>query len=442
MFPIQKKSVTRAPGDGRNSRRKRRLEAKLRGDQDLLQAPFFHGHTQPGRLELVDKAWLIWVTSLLQKHPLQDNYKNSLLLFDIGIGDQPETTLEWSVIVNTWIHQQINSTQILPPPNRVKIQQSLQSTVVQNPYALVVGTEIDWNRLARAKQIVSLLACNSSTSHAEVIFEWGGTNFQLPHIATTCNHADNDFSERRLAHFIRAMNVFRDYHIHDTCVGIMKLYRQLHFCQYGSSGMLLEGSTNATGSIAVALVLIRQLNYDNPEIPTKTNYSGSTERVPINGVIFAINLDKVVHEWQIEADKEYFQNDCSPRIDDQRESNNKDSSPPHWFRSTLPRLWRHCFDNDDKRHNLPAWSQSMFNFLSTWHELAEECQRKDQSSTFLFNMDIWLESTKQLAKLYNLCMEGIQDGVLIWMNPHGLYIPIPAETLEQSKKKCGLNSMH
>ena len=350
------KQTIRAPGNGRKARRKRRLEAQQRGDSGLFQAPFLHGNTVPGRLRLVDQAWKIWVSSW------NHQCASPIVAVDVGIGDCPETTMEWQAAIEDWLDPCFS--------------------------CHLIGTEIDQQRLQYAKDRMSSYPASSTV---KVSFEWSGTDFQLPSAATTKNGSSQ---------FIRAMNVLRDYHIRDACVALHRLYNQLD-----RNGILFEGSTNPTGSIAVALILEKRQH--------------DSAKIPIQGVIFGIDFEKTL----CDENNQPAQEDTTEASTIIPTTFPRNLTPPQWFQATLPRVWRHCFDassTDDSVDNLPPWSHPLNEFLSVWHQLSQECETSTMTAR-----ELWYGSIEKLGKLYELCVE---NGILIWNNPVGLYVPDPSET--------------
>ncbi|CAB9503485.1 hypothetical protein SEMRO_167_G074470.1 [Seminavis robusta] len=388
--PSKKPPTVRAPGNGRKARRKRRLQAKQRGDTGLLQAPFLHGNTQPGRLALVDKAWTIW---MMQHH---HHHNKSMVFVDVGMGNHPETTLEWKTAIEQWL---LTTATEQPQPD----------TTHERTY-LLVGTEIDEERLQHAKDFdfyannnnnSSCCAnANHTTAKIPVVFEWSGTDFQLPTIAKHYN-----------VRTIRAMNVTRDYHIHDACTALHRWYSSSSRQQPQQPGpnhtMILEGSTNDTGSIAVAIIMEQAANN------TGNKGNNSTERIAIDGVVFGVDIESIV--WADDASQHNNRTEGATILPGK-------SSPPQWFQRTFPRLWRHCFDDDGHEQCNQPWVHSMHQFLSKWQHVSSSSSSTDAKQ-------IWLRSIHKLGVHYDLCLDGIHSGVLIWRNPVDLYVPTPAESL-------------
>lgn len=236
----------RPPGQGRKARARQRRALSQAGNNNdstangngtmrLQKAPFLHGNTCQGRWQVLD-AWLTkLVTDQVPKNSDSDiiprNYQQEIistrktrvlpwrlppssgLAIDIGMGDDPITTIELSrALGNQWD---------------------------------VIGTECHTDRLNKAQIQLQ--------NYPNIQAQFSDWSFDI-----------SDLINRRNAYdflLVRALNVFRDYGLEDACRCIHKLCGQLppspqsrNNC-HDVGGILLEGSCNPSGDFFVLLVL-------------------------------------------------------------------------------------------------------------------------------------------------------------------------------------------
>jgi len=253
-----------------------------------------HGNTAPGRIRLIDLALsLLQVPEFippqtLSKDTLSKEIKavfkkaapGEAIVIDVGVGDDPSTTVELALALTS-------TTQI-------------------------IGTEVDGERLANSEKILA-------AQKSRVQLRLGTTDFTLPQVAPS---------------LVRAMNVLRDYPVPESIAALRKLYWQVK-----RGGLLVEGSAETEGRVAVAMVMQRGEEEEEDEV-----------ELPIDAVIFAADLDAIA-----------------------KEEGYADAAPASWFNrhNHLPRLVRgFCTEVECKGGDEPAWVTPMRTFLERWEAQA------------------------------------------------------------------------
>jgi len=264
--------VVRPPGQGRKARARQRQQFQQSQEQStssskdqrllpiLLHAPFLHGNTMQGRWKGLDH----YLSSCTFDNRENDDSTGRLAM-DIGMGDAPTTTLEFAAAMgDTW---------------------------------QIVGTECHLDRLQRAQAQVM-----SNNIHNNVRVAHTGYDFDLSDIVT------GEGSQQKPS-ILRALNVFRDYGLQDTCRGMRKLCAQLAT----DGGILVEGSASPNGDVWCVLL--------------------ANHKCEIVRVLFGTTLP-LLNElcW------------------------------PEEFRKCLPRLWRNYVQTNHHHHH-PWWIQPIAHLL-------------------------------------------------------------------------------
>ncbi|OEU07771.1 hypothetical protein FRACYDRAFT_250798 [Fragilariopsis cylindrus CCMP1102] len=361
----------------------------------------FHGNTAPGRMRLLDRAlFLLQIPpfiALLTKQQQQQQLSLSLLsrklfawqqdnkddvgmrnntsttvnngivvdvdvavvvvVVDVGIGDDPATTIEFATALEQQQQQQ---------------QQSGSMMTTRTPSSssvLIIGTEVDADRLQHAEAVLynsssssSSSCCNNNAKKdvlAKISLRLGTTDFCLPllkyyqpedelqiqHHQQQQQQNNEQIQQQQqqqrpqLLLLVRAMNVLRDYPVPDAIVALRKLYQQL-----SPGGIVVEGSADTEGRIVVALVLHKPQHEQEENDDEKEE----EDEIYIAAVIFAADLEA------LELDPDYAT-----------------SSPAKWFNrhNHLPRLYRsYCDTSECSCDEVPMWVAPMRSFLERWED--------------------------------------------------------------------------
>jgi hypothetical protein len=357
----------------------------------------FHGNTSAGRIRLIDTA-----LSLLQIYPyrsipstttkqqqfstpraadadadvdapVNDGCSAADVVVDVGIGDDPGTTIELAHAVLLVVDKQ--PTDSFTTSNNAGAAGAAGAAAVQVPNILVIGTEVDVDRLRHAESVLL-----QERQHAEdndddhnhnimgrISLRRGTTDFSLP----LKNHINNLASPHHLGHnnhhhhpifhhrqvvveerpvLVRAMNVLRDYSVPDAITALHRLYQQV-----APGGYLVEGSAETNGRVAMAILWHRppqqwrvQEDNNNDNISDDDDEEEEEEEIFMAAVIFGVDLVALAR------DPDY----CG-------------LAPPEWFNrhNHLPRLYRgFCDAADCSRDQSPAWAIPMRSFLERWQD--------------------------------------------------------------------------
>lgn len=367
----------RPPGTGRKARAKRRRELN-KNDAHLLHAPWLHGNTRPGRLARLDMACQYLELPMFTSNPKksaevwpwgqQSADTCSGIAVDIGIGDDPCTTLELA---------------------RFLVKANNDETF---GCSRLIGTDLDENRLEHARSLVG----NNDTprgDHVQVAF---------------CHAKGFDLSalpqKNKPLLLIRAMNVLRDYHIHDASKALYQLHDQLTM-----GGVLVEGSCSPSGHLMVVIVLCKQQSQ-------KKN-----DALVIHAVIFAAKLDEM----------------------DEFDT----SSPAVWFQRHLPRIWRQSCRHDEasdsvhsKADNMP-WASKVCEFLYDWDTSYSQTDTPNTKprQRFLESVTALVDERRngtfgEKGSIRDVIMDDwIEDGVLVWKPSKEvpLVVPRPEQSLQR-----------
>jgi hypothetical protein len=369
----------RPPGTGRKARAKRRREQN-KSDALLLHAPWLHGNTRPGRLAKLDMACQYLELPMFAYGPKNSGEAwpwgqqlFSGIAVDIGIGDDPCTTLELAACLA-----------------KAKDDETFGCS-------RLIGTDLDDNRLKYARSLV----CNNDTPRGDHV------------LIDFCQAKGFDLSalvqKNEPLLLIRAMNVLRDYHIHDSSKALYQLHDQLSM-----GGVLVEGSCSPSGHLLVVIVICKQQSQDE------------NEALAIHAVIFAAKLDEM----------------------DESDT----SSPAVWFQRHLPRIWRQSCRHDDEGSNsvhsnaeTMPWASKVCEFLYDWDtSYSQSVLNVDTPNTkprqrFLESVTVMMDQRRngtlgEKGSIRDIIMDDwIEDGVLVWKpsKEFPLTVPCPEQTLKR-----------
>ena len=371
----------RPPGSGRKARAKRRRE-QSKNDAHLLHAPWLHGNTRPGRLAKLDMACQYLGLPMFASNPqksaeawpwIQQSADTcSGVAVDIGIGDDPCTTLELAACLA-----------------KAKDDKAFGCS-------RLIGTDLDEKRLESARSLVG----NKDTPRGDHV------------LIDFCQAKGFDLSsllpKDKPLLLIRALNVLRDYHIHDASKALYQLHDQLTM-----GGVLVEGSCSPSGHLLVVIVICKQQPQDE------------NEALAIHAVIFAAKVDEM----------------------DELDT----SSPAVWFQRHLPRIWRQSCRHDEgsksvhqKAETMP-WASKVCEFLYDWDTsysqsvLGVDTPNIKPRQRFLESVTALVDQRRNgtlggNGSIRDIIMDDwIEDGVLIWKpsKDRPLTVPRAEHTLKR-----------
>ena len=337
----------------------------------------FHGNTSAGRIRLIDTALSLLQIPPFRRQPTKqqlttpqrwtsylpgaaDHVNGNIVdvVVDVGIGDDPGTTIELALAVLGVDEHPVKSCTARNDDN----------VDVRVPNVLVIGTEVDVDRLGHAESVLLKIGQRAEVdSHDDrhimerISLRRGTTDFTLPLMnnrdnltsprgsnSTLSHHLDQNHLHTTTLHqgvvkerpvLVRVMNVLRDYSVLDAITALRILYQQV-----APGGYLVEGSAETNGRVAMALLWHRP----PPQLPVEEDQSDDDDEIFMNAVIFGVDLATLV------LDPDY----C-------------DSAPPEWFNrhNHLPRLYRgFCDAADCSWDSSPAWAIPMRSFLERWKD--------------------------------------------------------------------------
>lgn len=359
-----------------------------------------HGNTAPGRIRLLDNALsLLQITpfsflqqltpsspsSAKQPPPLSRKLFASQcessgdsegtpmvdVVVDVGVGDDPSTTLE------------------------------LATALQQSAGVLVVGTEVDADRLKHSEAVLAAAAAAEHGNSADVVgrisLRLGTTDFRLPlNLDSIDGSSDLERKRKRKCNherpvLVRVMNVLRDYPVPDAIVALRKLYWQVE-----PGGFLVEGSAETEGRIAMVMVLQRNLLEEN----TGDSDSDDEEEIFISAVIFTADLEALA------LDPDYAT-----------------TAPASWFNrhNHLPRLYRgFCDASECLNDKPPAWAAPMRSFLERWEatDTDTDTALDGKAEGITCVTERFVKSAMELEareKTGSLVVDWANQGIVVWV---------------------------
>jgi hypothetical protein len=374
----------RPPGTGRKARAKRRREQD-KDDAHLLHAPWLHGNTRPGRLAKLDMACQYLELPMFASNPKKSaeawpwrrsqqqsaDASCSGIAVDIGIGDDPCTTLELAACLA-----------------KAKDDETFGCL-------RLIGTDLDENRLVYARSLVG------NNNNDTLIDFCQAKGFDLSALQQ---------KNKQPLLLIRAMNVLRDYHIHDASKALYQLHDQLYM-----GGVLVEGSCSPSGHLSVVIVICKQQQQSQGE---------KNEALVIHAVIFAAKLDEMEDDELLDT-----------------------SSPAVWFQRHLPRIWRQSCRHDDEGSNsvhspkadtTMPWASNVWEFLYDWDTSYSQSVVDVNTPTTKKPRQRFLESVTALVDqrrngtlgekgpIRDVIMDDwVEEGVLVWKPSKEFPLAVP-----------------
>ena len=277
-------------------------------------------------------------------------------MVDIGVGDDPNTTVALA---------------------RVLL-----------PGSSLFGTEVDAPRLALSLSLLPSLHPPSSASLVPVALLLGSPDFSPP------------LPPPSLPRFLRAVNVLRDYDVEAALEAARKMAGQVE-----RGGIFAEGSVEARGRVAVAMVLRRRTVGEEGVDGGTGSDSDNEADLPVSAVIFAADLPS------LSRDPDY-----AP------------ASPASWFNrhNHLPRIWRgYCDGAECEEGEEPAWATPVKDFLEEWRREGEEVEggggegEESLEERFVKSAEGVKERVEGKGKGGAVVADWARRGVVVWLPGEG-----------------------